>query len=290
MFGIMGTSAEFARAAGAKGKKMPEVVFEDRSIDPIIYSLSCVGEISVISTKNGNQVVQTYTNLTDTQVSIQSDKNSKISIIGDVTSIVVNFYDGEDYYGTTDVVSFVVNNSNYLNKIDIQSCTALRELNVKGAIGLTELNCKHDYITSLDLSNNTALTTLYCDYVDLSSLDLSNNTALTTLTCSDNHSITSLDLSNNTALTTLHCAYATSMTSLDLSTNTALTSLSIGNQCKALKTIKYPATNSSVSTQIASAITAATAADGTVYTDSAGAYYSTIETAANNKGWTIEQL
>ena len=38
------------------------------------------------------------------------------------------------------------------------------------------------------------------------------------------------------------------------------------------------------------AITNATAADGTVYTDNAADYYSTISDAATAKGWTIEQL
>ena len=41
---------------------------------------------------------------------------------------------------------------------------------------------------------------------------------------------------------------------------------------------------------IATAITDTTAADGTVYTDSAADYYSTIADAATAKGWTIEQL
>ena len=71
--------------------------------------------------------------------------------------------------------------------------------------------------------------------------------------------------------------------------NTALTSLNCSN-CPALVSISYPATNEDVATAIADAITNATAADGTVYTDSQGAYYSTIETAATAKGWTIEQI
>ena len=93
----------------------------------------------------------------------------------------------------------------------------------------------------------------------------------------------------NTALTSLDCSDCYALQELNLSTNTALTSLNC-NSCTGLKEIRYPATDSNVSAKIASAITAATAADGTVYTDSAADYYSTIETAAIAKGWTIEQL
>ena len=93
----------------------------------------------------------------------------------------------------------------------------------------------------------------------------------------------------NTALTQLNCSYCSALQELNLSANTALTQLNCGS-CYKIIGISYPATNDDVSTAIAGAITGATADDGTVYTDSAGAYYSTIETAANSKGWTIEQL
>ena len=93
----------------------------------------------------------------------------------------------------------------------------------------------------------------------------------------------------NTALTSLDCSSCYALQELNLSTNTALTSLNC-SYCYALQIIYYPATNEDVSTAIAGAITYANAADGTVYTDSAADYYSTIETAATAKGWTIEQL
>ena len=129
-----------------------------------------------------------------------------------------------------------------------------------------------------------------CSYCSaLTSLDLSKNTALSRLECYSCYALTTLDVSNNTALTYLECGSCSALTALDLSKNTALTYLSCTN-CTGLTTISYLATNSDVSTAVAGAITAADAADGTVYTDSDGAYYSTIETAANNKGWTIEQL
>ena len=102
---------------------------------------------------------------------------------------------------------------------------------------------------------------------DIDTLDVSNNKNLKKLSIALNENIEELDLAANTQLQTLDC-----------------------NSCTGLTSISYPATNSNVSTAIASAITVATATDGTVYTDSAGAYYSTIETAATTKGWTIEQI
>ena len=93
----------------------------------------------------------------------------------------------------------------------------------------------------------------------------------------------------NTALTSLSCSSCSALQTLDLSKNTALTSLSCSDIAK-ITSISYPATNSDVATAIAGAITAADAEDGTVYTDSAADYYSTIATAANDKGWTIEPI
>ena len=124
---------------------------------------------------------------------------------------------------------------------------------------------------------------------DIDTLDVSNNKNLKKLSIALNENIEELDLAANTQLQTLDCNSCTGLTSLDLAANTQLQTLDC-NSCTGLTSISYPATNSNVSTAIASAITVATATDGTVYTDSAGAYYSTIETAATTKGWTIEQI
>jgi hypothetical protein len=118
---------------------------------------------------------------------------------------------------------------------------------------------------------------------------LSTNTALTNLSCNSCYALQELNLSTNTALTNLNCHSCSALQELNLSTNTALTSLDCSS-CSALQIIYYPATNEDVSTAIADEITAATAADGTVYTDSNADYYSTIADAATAKGWTIEQL
>ena len=88
---------------------------------------------------------------------------------------------------------------------------------------LTDLNCRMNKLTKLDVRHNKALTTLCCEINHLASLDVSENTALERLECSENH-LTSLDLSHNSALTGLECQY-NRLTSLDLSHNPALQAL-----------------------------------------------------------------
>ena len=266
-FGIMGLSAAFAKA-GCAHKKKNVLRVVGGTADPTIMGLSCVGNIIITSTKNGETIVRSYANLSDTQVSVLADANTEIIIEGDVT-LFRNARDYGGWVGFTSITEFDCSKSALLESVILCKCTSL---------------------TSLNLSANTALTSLDCrDCTGLTALDLSANTALTSLHCGACTGLTTLDLSANTALTSLECYACTGLTTLDLSANTALTSLVIGGS-ESITTIKYPATNEDVSTVIADVITDATAADGTVYTDSAGAYYSTIATAATAKGWTIEQL
>ena len=99
----------------------------------------------------------------------------------------------------------------------------LTSLDVSRNTALMELECQYNQLPELDVSANTALTYLYCHSNQLTKLDVSANTALTYLSCSSN-SLTSLDVSRNTALMNLSC-YSNSLTSLDVSRNTALTDL-----------------------------------------------------------------
>ena len=106
---------------------------------------------------------------------------------------------------------------------------------------LTALDCSHNSLPSIDVSNNTALTSLICTWNDLNNLDVSACKALTYLNCYNNditslnvsgctslthlvcdyNDLTSFDVSGCTALVTLDCDY-NDLTSLDLSNNTAL--------------------------------------------------------------------
>ena len=158
-----------------------------------------------------------------------------------------------------------------------------------------QLDCSGQ-ITIRSIYNGHPVVATYSDlsmeYVDVSA-DLNTDITiignLTGLAANDYYDDLVYYWSDNAALTWLNVDHCFRLSSLDISRNTALTFLSCDG-CYGLTEIKYPATNSSVSTSIANAITNAAAADGTVYTDSAADYYSTIATAANNKGWTIAQL
>ena len=92
---------------------------------------------------------------------------------------------------------------------------------------LTELDCRRNQLTSLDLSKNTALEVLNCNNNPLTSLVLGGNTALTKLSCTNNQ-LTSLDLSKNTALQVLDCG-DNQLASLDVSKNLALKELYCGD-------------------------------------------------------------
>ena len=98
---------------------------------------------------------------------------------------------------------------------------------------VTELKCRSNQLTSLDVSGCTTLTILDCWSNLLTSLDVSGCTALTKLDCSDPNfhnserpaPLTSLKVNGCTSLTELYC-YGNQLTSLDLSGCTALTTLS----------------------------------------------------------------
>ena len=116
-----------------------------------------------------------------------------------------------------------------------------------------------------------------------------NNTALTYLNCYDCHDLIVLDVRNNTALDNVDCGECSVLKVLCIINNTTQNSLDCGNN-PALDSIKYGAENENVATSIAYLITENEALDGTVYTNSEGAYYSTIADAATAAGWTIAQL
>ncbi|MEC9208830.1 MAG: hypothetical protein VX762_00195 [Bacteroidota bacterium] len=61
---------------------------------------------------------------------------------------------------------------------------------------LKDLTIWQQFLTSLDVSQNTLLESLNCTGNDILHLDLSNNTALTSLVCSENQLI-SLNIKNN---------------------------------------------------------------------------------------------
>ena len=98
---------------------------------------------------------------------------------------------------------------------------------------LTFLWCNDNYLTSLNLDNQTQLQTLNCNGNRLSSLDVSNNPQLSSLSC-DNNQLSNVNLQGCTALKQFYCN-ANELTSLDISTNRELQSLQLWrNQLKSI--------------------------------------------------------
>ncbi|MBB2183572.1 S-layer homology domain-containing protein [Lachnospiraceae bacterium MD1] len=88
---------------------------------------------------------------------------------------------------------------------------------------LTELNCRNNQLTELDVSKNTKLSILYCDGNELTELNVSGHPALEKLDCAYNR-LTALDVSKNTQLTELDCR-SNELTELNVKQNTELTKL-----------------------------------------------------------------
>ncbi|HBZ65073.1 MAG TPA: hypothetical protein DEO89_11030 [Lachnospiraceae bacterium] len=89
---------------------------------------------------------------------------------------------------------------------------------------LTELDCRNNQLTELDVSKNTALQKLWFYGNQIESIDLSRNTELLDLDCGNNP-LTSLDVSQNTKLTEMYCYNAAQLTALDVSNKPNLTTL-----------------------------------------------------------------
>jgi len=139
--------------------------------------------------------------------------------ISGITSLDVSHDSISDLTGIEDFTALMYLNCqhNDLTSLDVSNNTAL-----------TVLSCQHNDLTSLNVNTNTALTELSCSNNQLTSLDVSTNIALTFLSCGDGNQLTSLNVSSNTVLTELHCAN-NQLTSLDVSANTALTYLTVKN-------------------------------------------------------------
>lgn len=121
-----------------------------------------------------------------------------------------------------------INNDKEIQVIEAQS-TYIVSVNRKSISDLTgieaftsleELSCAENFLTTINISNNTNLYDFLCSLNQLKSLDLSKNLKLKYLQCDQNY-ITSLDLSKNIELTEIYCA-ENQLTTLDLATNTKL--------------------------------------------------------------------
>lgn len=130
------------------------------------------------------------------------------------------------------------NKNGLISKVEERNCTRLdvsgsegyeiRDLTgVERLYNLTELICKNNELTALDVSKNTKLVTLDCSNNQIKELSVSNNPQLFSLTCSKNK-IKALSTSSNPELVTLVCA-DNQIATFDLAANNNLEVFECGN-------------------------------------------------------------
>lgn len=91
-----------------------------------------------------------------------------------------------------------------VTKISITNTNCTDLTGIAYFTNLTELNCYHNQLTTLDVSKNAKLSALRCDNNGMVELNLGDITHLTLLECNDNN-LTELDVSKNPYLEELQC-------------------------------------------------------------------------------------
>ena len=194
MFGVMGTSAAFAQAAGAKAQKGSDnyLTFRGSQADPAIYQLTCTGEIRVESTKNGQPMVQTYSDLSHVEVSIQADPDTDVVIKGNITEIDFVKPYGTPYKAYT---SIDASHCLELTALRVIGANNLNSILLSGLTKLTSFSCTNTALTLVDLEGLTELTSAQC----------SNCSSLETVICGNLNKLNRLDLIGTPALSDLDC-------------------------------------------------------------------------------------
>ncbi|MDR0667548.1 MAG: YDG domain-containing protein, partial [Prevotellaceae bacterium] len=124
-----------------------------------------------------------------------------------------------------------VNNLDVINAIDLTEIrcrsNTLSTLDVSCNSVLKYLDCNANLLTTINIAQNTALEHLDCSANPLYSLNITANTQLTNLQCANNY-LSNLDVSANILLDTLNCSN-NALSGLDVSQNTQLTTLLCNN-------------------------------------------------------------
>ena len=110
---------------------------------------------------------------------------------------------------------------------------------------LIDLTIWHQFLTTLDVSQNTLLESLNCTGNQLTYLDLSNNPALTSLVCPENQ-LTLLDIRNNSNTLFLNTTNNLNLSCINVDDST----FSANNWTNNIAPQHYFSNNSSVTTEI----------------------------------------
>lgn len=200
--------------------------------------------------------------------------------------------------------------------ISCKGCTSLIDLDLSQAASLQYADFSgctmlgNDLVESMDSSkiryfdiSGCSVTTLYMDsttyFKKLSTLKAANMPYLAEIQGLESSVIEVLDISNDVklsffetpnTLTTLNCAGCRALVTMYISNSTLLTML----DCTGIPNImdiRCTANNESVANSVANAISTALITDGgNVRVDANDAYVSIIQTAGDNKGWTVDTI
>ena len=115
----------------------------------------------------------------------------------------------------------------FTGTIDVNGLGITDLTGIEAFTALTELDCNHNSLMTIDVSTNTALVHLDVTYNQLTTIDVTNNAALVYFICQFNQ-ITAINVSANTALTGLS-VYNNPISTLDVSALTNLQHLGCNN-------------------------------------------------------------
>ncbi|WP_298893797.1 matrixin family metalloprotease [uncultured Psychroserpens sp.] len=146
------------------------------------------------------------------------DASGNTVAVGDPTSMG-NGIANDDYVTTAKV--------NTVTSLDVSSKAIADLTGIEDFEALTELFCRSNSLTSLDVTNNTQLATLSCQNNALTSIDVSQNPLLVTLRIGNNN-LANLDVTQNPLLVTLTTSDNT-VSSIDVTQNPLLEILSCHN-------------------------------------------------------------
>ena len=184
-------------------------------VDDVTYSTANWTNIDTQTAFNATQCTTTLTYVPDDNFENYletHDANGNTVALGNVTSMGNGI--ANDNFVTTASIETVTN-------LNIISQNIADLTGIESFAALTHLNCDHNQLASLNITNNTMLDYLRCESNQINTIDVSNNTALTYLSVYHNN-LTSIDISNNTLLEHFSCSY-NNVENLDASNNPNLT-------------------------------------------------------------------
>ena len=212
---------------------------------------------------------------------------------------VKDIFDYTNIFGMTSSTPFPV----FTQGVHLLTGSADPTINMINGTNITIYSTKNGQTTQVDYASLNASVVIAADANtdiivtgNLTGLfDMSNgdwltvkvlNTGISLFYTRDCPVITEIDVQGEQQITEIDCQNCADLTTLNMYGCDGLTTLTCTG-CPDLIWIVTPAQEFNVALAVANAITAANAANGILQTNSADTYYNVVESAANNKGWTV---